>query len=776
LTNSTLNQYQKNGTVMTGSNLVTNVVSNTITGAGPTSLIAQNGVQISGGATGTVSGNTISGHSYTPFTTVSVGLLLLGDVNTNNNTLSQNQVGIFQIDGNGRHTYNNFNATGAGTGSPGFWGLIWDAPAQNRQPNPFDVTTTGGHINTPLSTYNVELNRNTFTSNDSTGGVGAEVDAGFGGDANNVNFTASNNSFTDLEYGLVIYKGTDPGNFTNAKVCCNSFTSNRIGVAVDGGTIGVPVKVNYNNFQGNTDFGLQNTSTNTVDGTNNWWGSTSGPAGAGGGSGDAVSTGVTYSPFASAQAVQDVNWINAVNVTVSSNSIEKTSGGLSWNAGAISSQSIQSGDGYVQMTAGQVSTNNLMFGLGNTDTNQSYTDIEFAFYVYQDGSLYVYESGISQGLVGTYAEGDQLKVAIQGGQIKYYKNTTLLYTSSGSPTYPLYMDSSLYYMNSRINDAIICGTGSGAAVPTATSTPSTASPTPIGGGCQPVIWTNSVNVSVSGNTITKNAGGLGWNAGAVSSQALQFGDGYVQMTATSGNNLMFGLGNTDTNQSYTDIEFAFYVYQDGSLYVFESGTNKGLVGRYTTGDALKVAIESGQIKYYKNGTLLYTSSGSPVYPMSMDTSIYYEGSSISNAIICGDFGNAPTPTAVGSTTPTSTSTPIPGGCEPVLWTDGVNVNVSGNTITKNAGGLGWNAGAVSSQALQSGDGYVQMTATSGSNLMFGLGNTDTNQSYNDIEFALYVYQDGSLYVFESGTNKGLVGTYTTGDALKVAIESGQIKY
>lgn len=47
----------------------------------------------------------------------------------------------------------------------------------------------------------------------------------------------------------------------------------------------------------NSGFGLNNGGTGTVTATGNWWGSASGPSGAGPGTGDSVSTGVTFTPW-----------------------------------------------------------------------------------------------------------------------------------------------------------------------------------------------------------------------------------------------------------------------------------------------------------------------------------------------------------------------------------------------------------------------------------------------------------------------------------------------
>jgi hypothetical protein len=81
------------------------VRENTVTGAGPVAHIAQNGVQLSDGATGEMTGNQISGHSYTGTSDVASGVIVAGgpyfgigwvrDALIQGNTLTANDVGIY---------------------------------------------------------------------------------------------------------------------------------------------------------------------------------------------------------------------------------------------------------------------------------------------------------------------------------------------------------------------------------------------------------------------------------------------------------------------------------------------------------------------------------------------------------------------------------------------------------------------------------------------------------------------------------------------------------
>ena len=99
LENSNIHDFQKNATAFVGADLTANVIGNTIVGAGVTNVTAQNGIQISGGASGLVQGNTISNISYDGNWSAS-GILVMTDgaVTVENNTLTNVMTNIL-LDG-----------------------------------------------------------------------------------------------------------------------------------------------------------------------------------------------------------------------------------------------------------------------------------------------------------------------------------------------------------------------------------------------------------------------------------------------------------------------------------------------------------------------------------------------------------------------------------------------------------------------------------------------------------------------------------------------------
>ncbi len=153
-----------------------------------------------------------------------------------------------------------------------------------------------------------------------------------------------------------------------------------------------------------------------------------------------------------------------------------------------------------------------------------------------------------------------------------------------------------------------------------------------GSGTPDFSWQNTVGVAVSGNSLT-DTGASGWgNSGASSVATLTSGDGYVEFSTNETNTYkMLGLGNGDSNQSYTDIDFGLQPAANGLIEIYEGGVARGFnFGTYVPGDIFRIAVESGTVKYYKNGSLLYTSSATPTYPLLVDTGLATPGATLTN--------------------------------------------------------------------------------------------------------------------------------------------------
>ena len=299
--------------------------------------------------------------------------------------------------------------------------------------------------------------------------------------------------------------------------------------------------------------------------------------------------------------LEAVTWTDAVGVAIDGNDLTKSID-RGWNAGAISAE-VLSGDGFVEFTTGE-NTTAKMAGLSRGNDGVSYEDIDFAIYLQANGTVGVREGGLTRGKFGPYAAGDVFRVQVQGGVVTYWHNGGLLRASAATPSFPLLVDTSL-----RTPGATI----SGAVIETAP------------------FWTALVGATADSNDLTRDTTAGGWLAGA-SSIARLAGDGYAAFTTGENtSSKMAGLSRGDGGVSYEDIDFAIYLQANGTVGVREGGLTRGKFGPYAAGDVFRVAVNAGVVTYARNGVVFYTSSGTPTFPLLLDTSLRTPGATILQA-------------------------------------------------------------------------------------------------------------------------------------------------
>lgn len=156
---------------------------------------------------------------------------------------------------------------------------------------------------------------------------------------------------------------------------------------------------------------------------------------------------------------QSVTWTSLVNVTVTGDVLQKTSGcdGCD-DAGASSQQEISEGDGYIEFTVGETNTF-WVGGLSQGNENTRFDDIDFAFRFNGTGWADVLEDGVYQSGGDTpYAAGDVFRVAVVGGAVQYSRNGTLLLESLKTPQYPLVLDTALGSLGTTVRQARLATT------------------------------------------------------------------------------------------------------------------------------------------------------------------------------------------------------------------------------------------------------------------------------------------------------------------------------
>jgi len=112
---------------------------------------------------------------------------------------------------------------------------------------------------------------------------------------------SSNNMLTNNTVSGNSKCGVDLDGSNSNTLTGNSITDNNIGVKIQGPVNASTISINFNNISGNTEYGVDNSSSGIVDATHNWWGSASGPGGVGPGTGDMLGNNVNYDPWLRAQ-------------------------------------------------------------------------------------------------------------------------------------------------------------------------------------------------------------------------------------------------------------------------------------------------------------------------------------------------------------------------------------------------------------------------------------------------------------------------------------------
>ena len=204
--NSKVIDFQKNAMSFSGVDLTANVYDNEVIGAGPlgTPLPAQNGVQFYGIAGGTIQGNHIEGFEYTPSSYSAAGILCYsnaGTINITGNTLSNNEVHIYNFNGDANVMTNDIQ-----NGDYGVLGYEYGTAV-----NMLITNNNLAHLQRGISGYSAGAqtvtmlaNQNSITDIDSfaveNGGSSVTIDASC-----NWYGTADSASIDALMYGTVTY-------------------------------------------------------------------------------------------------------------------------------------------------------------------------------------------------------------------------------------------------------------------------------------------------------------------------------------------------------------------------------------------------------------------------------------------------------------------------------------------------------------------------------------------------------------------------------------------
>merc|ERR1719464_2132747 len=409
-----------------------------------------------------------------------------------------------------------------------------------------------------------------------------------------------------------------------------------------------------------------------------------------------------------------VKWAGLERLTAGSDGTVVRSEGSGWNAGAYSERAItRVGDAVVGISAVAADTKaHMMIGLNDKSKTSSYSDINYALYA-DKGTVRVYESGRHVKALGRYRDGQTFQVLVnKDGKVEYLQEGYLLYTSTKTPTFPLWADVSIHnpgkFLRVRwIKEAIK------SAMP--------AEPDNF------IKWAGLERVTAGSDGSLVRSQGTGWNAGAYSERAITWaGDAVVGISALAADtkaHMMIGLNDKSKTSSYNDINYALYA-DKGTVRVYESGRQIGVFGRYGDGETFQVQVnEDEKVEYLQDGHVLYTSKVPPTFPLFADVSIYNQPGQFLKVQWIQE--------AIKGSKPDDF----------VKWAGLERLTAGSDGSVVRSEGSGWNAGAYSERAItRVGDAVVGISAVAAdtkAHMMIGLNDKSKTSSYSDINYALY---------------------------------------
>ncbi len=446
-----------------------------------------------------------------------------------------------------------------------------------------------------------------------------------------------------------------------------------------------------------------------------------------------------------------VEWQSLIGVTASSGSegtnLQRSAAGSGWGGSGAISKRFMAGEGRLQVIPAETNTYR-MIGLGVSNDSADYRDIEYALYFAINGVLRVYESGAHRGAFGSYSSGDVFEIRRDSaGRVTYQKNGVIFYTSARSSAgEKLFVDTSFYSANSRVSEVRWAGADY---------------------DWSPVEWT-AVSESVAtagtdGSNLQSTAASSGWDiSGAISARHMPGAGGLQVIPGQSDAFRLVGLSVRGAAPTHEGIDYGLFFRDDATLQIYEGNTLKGSFGTYTADDVFEICrTTDGQLSYWKNGTKFYTSDRASIdESLMVDASFYTAGSRLTELRWHGSDYD----------------------WTPVAWQDLVGAvasdGVDGTDLRRTAGGSSWGASGAISQRIMPGEGALRVIpGATNTYRMIGLGVDNSNNSYTDIEYALFFAINGALRIYESGSYRGAFGTYSSSDVFEIRRDAeGQVTY
>ncbi|MBI2116977.1 MAG: hypothetical protein HYT85_18120 [candidate division NC10 bacterium] len=194
---------------------------------------------------------------------------------------------------------------------------------------------------------------------------------------------------------------------------------------------------------------------------------------------------------------------------------------------------------------------------------------------------------------------------------------------------------------------------------------------------------------------------------------------------------------------------------------------------FVSGDVFRVAVESGVVKYTKNGAVFYQSTLAPTYPLLVDTSLLDLNATITNAVISGALS-----TASLDTTPPTVAIAAPAAGATVAGTVALSASASDDVgvaaVQFKLDGTNLGAEVTAPPYALS---WVTTTAPNGSHTLTAVARDGAGNSATSAPVAVTVSNDLSPPILSSVSastvsSSGATITWTTNEPSDSQVEYG----
>jgi hypothetical protein len=339
------------------------------------------------------------------------------------------------------------------------------------------------------------------------------------------------------------------------------------------------------------------------------------------------------------------------------------------------------------------------FSYNPTANVETYVNISYGIYL-QNNFVEIYENGNQVYVPGsiTTLSTDVWKVEYNGTNVTYYKNDVLIYTSSNPVTQPLHAFFALYTPAEGVDNVCLTEfqpTPTPTPTPTETSTPTvtptnTETPTPTQTPTNTETPTNTPtptltptntetptptpssivncetftfignNATTTSNSAIKDGTTEAWDSSAYSLEPFT-GPVYVTFQfSASGNILMGGFSYNPTvnlGDTYLDTSYGIFTFNSDSVEIYENGGQVAVINVgsvVSSSDVWKVDYDGTSVKYYRNSTLIYTSTNAVTQPLHVFFPLFTPNEGVVDVCAVGTLSPTPTPTPTNTETPTNT--------------------------------------------------------------------------------------------------------------------------